>query len=382
MHNVQSQSLAYSTDGGESWQMYEGNPVLTNPELADFRDPKVFWDEQHQQWIMSLAVDQVIQFYHSSDLKQWTLSSEFGRDLGAHGGVWECPDLFPLKVEGTGLQKWILLVSINPGGPNGGSATQYFIGEFDGKHFRADHTETLWMDYGPDNYAGVTWSDMPSTDSRRILIGWMSNWEYAKDTPTAPWRGAMTFPRELGLQQTEQGIRLTHQPVGEIEHLFLGPSLHHQERKIINKDNLTEQLCLPEHCQIKLHASWQNMASSSWCMAFSSTVGDQLKLTFSLKDNELIIDRSQVSHKINNAMFSNKIHIPIDLTHGIQLTLLKDTSSLELFANDGKSLATLLYFSEEDLTQLHLGINNPNVDFSLHNLEIQPLCSIWHTKSE
>ena len=168
----QYQSLAYSVDEGKTWIKYAGNPVLPNPGITDFRDPKVRWYEAGKKWIMTLATKDRVTFYSSPDLKKWTKESEFGSDLGAHGGVWECPDLFPLNHNGKTV--WTLLVSINPGGPNGGSATQYFVGDFDGKTFKPYSTQTKWMDYGTDNYAGVTFSN---TGNRTVLIGWMSNWQ-------------------------------------------------------------------------------------------------------------------------------------------------------------------------------------------------------------
>jgi sucrose-6-phosphate hydrolase SacC (GH32 family) len=165
---------------------------------------------------MILAVDDHVELYGSKNLTSWAKLSEFGKTYGAHGGVWECPDLFPLSVNGG--QKWVLLLSINPGGIHGGSATQYFIGNFDGKTFTSDNPpdKTLWLDYGKDNYAGVTWANIPPSDGRRIFMGWMSNWEYANVVPTSPWRSAMTIPRELSLRQLPEGIRLVARPVKEL----------------------------------------------------------------------------------------------------------------------------------------------------------------------
>lgn len=138
----------------------------------------MFWNEKIKKWELIMAVNDRVHIYSSSDIKVWTFESEFGKGIGAHGGVWECPDLFPLKVEGTDITKWVMLVSINPGGPNGGSATQYFTGNFDGHKFVPDETNIRWIDWGRDNYAGVTWSNIPESDGRRILIGWMSSWQF------------------------------------------------------------------------------------------------------------------------------------------------------------------------------------------------------------
>src|SRR4051812_44631913 len=178
-NNYQSEGLAYSIDNGKTWKKYSENPVLNNPGITDFRDPKVMWFEKEKKWIMTLAIKDHIGFYSSRDLKNWKEESQFGKSSGAHRGVWECPDLF--SMDDNGKTRWILIVNINPGGPNGGSATQYFIGEFDGKSFTADHTDTRWIDYGPDEYAGVLWNNV---GNRKIFLGWMSNWLYATVVPT------------------------------------------------------------------------------------------------------------------------------------------------------------------------------------------------------
>ena len=177
-NTFENQGIAFSIDKGRTWTKYHNNPVLKNPGIKDFRDPRVIWHEQTGKWIMILAAHDRVMIYSSPDLKSWSFESQFGEKAGAHGGVWECPDLFPLKISGQHQIKWVMLVSINPGGPNGGSATQYFTGEFDGHNFVPDNTDEKWIDWGPDNYAGSTWSEIPLTDGRRIFLGWMSNWQY------------------------------------------------------------------------------------------------------------------------------------------------------------------------------------------------------------
>ncbi|MFP4621986.1 MAG: glycoside hydrolase family 32 protein [Bacteroidales bacterium] len=211
---LQTQSIAYSTNGGDTWTKYEDNPVIKNPGIKDFRDPRVFWHKKTSKWIMVLAAGHHVRFYSSPDLKDWTLESEFGKNVGAHGGVWECPDLFPLALDGNERnKKWVLLVSINPGAPNGGSGTQYFVGDFDGHRFVNESKGHQWIDYGTDNYAGVTWSNVPE---REIFIGWMNNWTYADTIPTSTWRGSMTLPRKLTLSTVGGNPRLVSQPMKEI----------------------------------------------------------------------------------------------------------------------------------------------------------------------
>ena len=204
--DYQSQAIAYSLDEGKTWTKYKGNPVIPNPGIKDFRDPKVIWDDINKQWLMALATKEKTLLYTSQDLKEWEKLSEFGEKTGAHNGVWECPDLFPMQVEGSNEQKWVLIQSLNPGGYNGGSGTQYFVGDFDGKNFEPvagmealEEKHPFWIDFGRDNYAGVTWSNIPDEDGRHLFLGWMSNWLYAEKVPTETWRSSMTVARELKL---------------------------------------------------------------------------------------------------------------------------------------------------------------------------------------
>ena len=213
-HDVQTQSVAYSNDRGRTWTKYSGNPVI-GALAPDFRDPKVFWHDDTQRWVMVIAAGKEIQVFTSANLIEWEHASTFITNLSTVG-VWEVPDLFPLDIGD--VTKWVLLVSVNYGAPAGGSGTMYFIGDFDGTTFLADPTShSLWLDYGPDNYAGTTWNNTP--DGKRIFIGWMNNWLYANHLPTDPWRGAMTIPREFTLVQTPSGMQLAQQPVETLEQM-------------------------------------------------------------------------------------------------------------------------------------------------------------------
>ncbi len=218
-NSFQNQGIAFSLDKGRTWNKYRYNPVLKNPGTRDFRDPKVFWYEKTKKWIVVLASGDRVKLYSSPNMVDWKFESDFGMNLGAHGGVWECPNLFPLKVENSKDTKWVLLVSINPGGPNGGSATQYFVGDFDGHQYKNTDTITRWIDYGKDDYAGVTWSGIPASDGRCIFIGWMSNWQYSDRVPTLSWRGANTIPRELSLLFEDHGYILASKPLSELANL-------------------------------------------------------------------------------------------------------------------------------------------------------------------
>ena len=207
----QSQHLAFSLDEGITWTKYEGNPVL-DLNMKDFRDPKVTWEAATNTWLMTIAkpLEYKISFFRSADLKSWKHLSDFG-PTGNVGGCWECPDLFPLTTT-AGSTHWVLLVSINPGGPTGGSGTQYFIGDWDGTTF-VEKQEAQWIDYGRDNYAGVTFGNV--ANNRKVFLGWMNNWAYSAEIPTTIWRGSMTAPRELQLLEVNKKLTLTSNPIVE-----------------------------------------------------------------------------------------------------------------------------------------------------------------------
>ena len=214
-NTFQYQSIAYSNDRGRTFVKYDGNPVVSNPGIKDFRDPKVIWHEVSKKWIMVFSAYDKVRIYNSPNLIDWTFASEFG--IPDDTRLWECPDLFPIKVEGTEEEKWVLITSIQKEGPNGGTATSYFVGDFDGSTFIGDHKNQKWLDYGTDNYAMVTWSDVPKNDGRRLALGWMSNWQYAQKVPTDKWRSAMTLPRSLILHKTKDDYVLRSQPVKELK---------------------------------------------------------------------------------------------------------------------------------------------------------------------
>ncbi|WP_207434814.1 glycoside hydrolase family 32 protein [Sabulibacter ruber] len=515
-NDFQTQGIAYSLDNGRTWKKYEQNPVLKNPGIRDFRDPKVAWNEKAGQWVMTLAVLDHIEFYGSKNLKDWSKLSEFGQAIGAHGGVWECPDLFPLQVNGQ--EKWVLLVSINPGGPNGGSATQYFVGDFDGTRFILDkqfeqaltsgrsvpngkllsgfeggtygtwkvegdafgsapatgalanqqkvsgfegsgvvnsyqngdqgtgkltspeftidsdyinllvgggkhsrgtavnlfvgnelvksvtgnnseslnwvamdtkalkgkkgrieivdnvkggwghilvdqillsvqpatpRVEGFWIDYGTDNYAGVTWANIPKTDGRRLFLGWMSNWLYANEVPTASWRSATTVPRELTLRQTKEGIKLVSTPVKELQKLRTGsialkPEDINGTLDLSSKYNLNTPL-------LELDLNLDVNQAQQTVVRFSNAKGEQVEIGYSAADNELFIDRTKAGKTTFKTDFPGRHTAPVTLENGkLKLHLLLDVASVEVFANDGTTVMTDIFFPNEDFTKVEL----------------------------
>ncbi|MCK8494571.1 glycoside hydrolase family 32 protein [Spirosoma sp. RP8] len=343
---VESQSLAYSLDEGKTWTKYAGNPVLSNPGITDFRDPKVRWYEAGKKWIMTLATKDRITFFSSPDLKSWSKESDFGSDAGAHGGVWECPDLFPLTHNGKTV--WVLIVNINPGGPNGGSATQYFLGDFDGKAFKAYSKETKWMDFGPDNYAGVTFSN---TGNRTVLMGWMNNWQYADKVPTSPWRGATTVPREMGLKAVGKELYLTSTPIKELNVLD-EPGVSLKNLTVKDSYDLTAKT-KKETSLFKLELTAP--ATADFSVVLANKQGNELVVGYDKKANTYYIDRSK-SGKIDFEKGFGKRHTAPRLSAdaNLSMTLLADVASVELFADGGLTVMTEIFFPESDMTQLSI----------------------------
>ncbi|MCU4677023.1 glycoside hydrolase family 32 protein [Catenovulum sp. 2E275] len=534
--NVQTQALAFSVDNGRSWQKYQGNPVLKGGSIADFRDPKVFWHDESNQWVMSLAVQNRISFYGSANLKQWQHLSDFGAEFGAHGGYWECPDLIKMKVDGTQTEKYVLLVSLNPGGPNGGSGTQYFVGDFNGKEFVldpqfkqqvtkipaifnqtapaadvfedfetdlskwqtqgssfnqspivaganefigkfgkklansfntsdastgkltsqpftiqkpfinfviaggqypqdaainliidnkivasatgnnsgamlikswnvsqwqgktaqleiidnatgpwghisvdqivfSDHAAqpaiepAIWLDYGADNYAGVTWSGV---DDRHLFIGWMNNWAYANEVPTDSWRGAMTLPRVLNLIHTEQGYRVTSLPATELN-TIKAKAVKGQALAIDKTVNLTEISGLTvDLFELNLEVKMKN--SSTFTVELSNQLNESVMLTLDSKLQKVTLDRQNAGQKRFDDDFAMVQSAPLMATNTYQIKWVQDLASSEIFINQGEVTLTSIVFPNQPLTQLRVSSEQPTY---IQNWQLTELKSIW-----
>jgi fructan beta-fructosidase len=539
-NDFQTQGVAYSLDKGRSWTKYEANPVLPNPGIRDFRDPKVMWYEEGQKWVMALAVADHISFYSSKNLKEWQHESDFGQEIGAHGGVWECPDLFPLEVEGSGEEKWVLLVSINPGGPNGGSATQYFVGSFDGNQFVVDeqfrqdlsqeakvpegrlfadfeeknyssweregeafgqqpatgaignqqkvngfvgtglvnsfmngdnttgrllspaftintnyinflagggkHSEGtavnllvngelvrsatgnnseslnwvswnveelkgqeaqieivdkeqggwghilvdqimfadqaaenkqdgIWIDYGRDNYAGVSWSNVPQENGRRLFMGWMSNWDYANVVPTVNWRSAMTIARSLSLENTAEGLRLVSKPVEELEKLY-GATVQLETQTVA--DSLLISAKLPEEtATYDLNMELERLgAGTGFALELSNEQGQKVLIGYDPQREAYFVDRRQAGKNTFSNNFAD-VHygprIAQGSTHAIRL--LVDVASIEFFADGGKTVMTDIFFPDDVFTELKILVKDGAVE--VKGGELREVASIW-----
>ena len=362
----QYQGLAYSLDDGFTWTKYENNPVLNNPGIRDFRDPKVMWYASDNRWIMTLATKDRVTFYSSPNLKDWRKESDFGAEVGAHGGVWECPDLIPFDVDGK--KAWVLFVSINPGGPNGGSATQYFVGDFDGSKFTPYSTDTKWIDYGTDNYAGVTWSN---TDNRKIFLGWMSNWQYARVVPTVAWRSAMTLPRELKLNKAENNFLLSSMPVKELDKIK-GSIISLKNIGIKGEFDLSQKVK-------KLSGQYQIALTADEVKSFSIVLynesGEELIVGFSKEENSYYIDRTK-SGKIDfEKGFAKRYAAPrLSKSNKLDLTLIVDVASVELFADDGLTVMTGIFFPNKTYNKVKIKSDD---SYLIKELNYSEMKSIW-----
>ncbi|RDY59405.1 glycoside hydrolase family 32 protein [Flagellimonas nanhaiensis] len=368
-NDFQTQGIAFSLDNGDTWTKYEGNPVIGNEGIKDFRDPKVFWHQDSQNWIMALVAGDHAKFYSSKNLKEWKYISDFGKNQGAHGGVWECPDLFPLEVEGLEEEKWVLIISINPGAPNGGSGTQYFIGDFDGKQFNSDQKEPKWLDYGTDNYAGVTYNNVPSGD--RIFIGWMSNWDYARNTPTEKWRSAMTLPRKLSLKKHGEEYWLVNTPLDQVETLAKSELIG----EMLVEEGASKEMEIEGLNQSKVELK---TSSRDFTLLFKNDLDESLELTLNAKDSVFVLDRTKSGKVDFQSEFGNKKHhmpISIEEKSNYEMKILLDWSSIEIFLNGGLYSMTEQIFPSEPYNTLI--IENRDGQEKIELKPIQHMETIW-----
>jgi levanase/fructan beta-fructosidase len=318
----QTQSMAVSKDGGITFEKYSGNPVLTS-DVPDFRDPRPFWNEDIKAWNLILAAGQEMRIYSSKDLKEWKYESSFGQEYGNHSGVWECPDLFEIKNEKLKMNNWVLICNINPGGPFGGSATQYFVGDFDGHKFTCESMPkvTKWMDYGKDHYATVSFYNAP--ENRRVVLAWMSNWQYANQVPTMQFRSANSIPRDLGLFR-----------YGEETYVSVVPS---KEMLALRGAQVKKPT---EACEIVIDI--KNQAE----IVLSNAKGEEVVMTYDAGKQTFTMDRT----KSGNVGFSEAFPAVTEApTYGTikQLRLFIDRCSIEAFDAEGKMAMTNLVFPSE-----------------------------------
>ena len=337
----QTQSMVYSTDNGKTFTKYEGNPVITS-NVPDFRDPHMFWNEDIKKWNMIMAAGQHMEIYSSDNLKDWKYESSFGEMYGNHGGVWECPDLMKMKVRGTDKEKWMLICNINPGGPSGGSATQYFVGDFDGHKFTCDSKPevTKWMDYGKDHYATVTFDNAP--EGRRVAIAWMSNWQYANQVPTQQYRSGNSIPRDLGLFEYKGETYCSVIP---------SPEMTAARSKKAGKK-------LSESCEMVV-----NLKGNA-TITLSNDKGEKVVMSYDAKAETFSMDRTKSGKMDFSKDFAATTKAP---TYGkiSQLRIFIDKSSIEALDADGKMAMTNLVFPSKSYNKVTIKGKGKYVVYSI-----------------
>lgn len=348
----QTQCIAYSLDNGKTFKKYKNNPILTSSE-PDFRDPKVFWHEQTQKWIMILAVGQHMEIYNSDNLLSWNYLSSFGEGEGAHGGVWECPDLIELPVEGSPEKKWVLLCNINPGGPFGGSATQYFIGSFDGIQFKNEAPlQTKWMDFGKDFYATVTWSNAP--DNRALALGWMSNWQYGNQLPTKQYRSINAFPRDLVLFEY-QGHTYLKSVIAKELTPRLSEVFHKRGVTVDREEDFLNVTKGAKAYQMDFEIE-NNQADKIGIKLFNDK-GNEISCYIDVRERTFSMNRNQSGLTEFDPTQEFKVETVSPLFSDgkkINLTLLVDVCSLEVFGDGGRFTMTNLVFPEVAYNNIRL----------------------------
>ncbi len=375
----QAQSLAYSSDGGNSFVKYAGNPVLEFDD-PDFRDPNVSWIDDMGRWLMVVALptQHKVQFYSSDNLIDWEYLSDFG-PAGAIGGIWECPDFFKLPVDGDpDNQKWVLHVDLNPGSIAGGSGSQYFIGDWDGTNFipasPAEDDAPLWVDYGTDFYAAITWNNIPEEDGRRLWVGWSNNWSYANQIPTYPWRSMQSIPRSLHLKTIDGEARLVQQPVEELK------TLRRQHIQLLHLNINEESLRLDEYgiegIAYEMQLEVDPSDAENFGLRLRSGEKEETVIIYNTATETLTLDRSLSGETEFSEWFAGSYDAPAPLQNGkLQLHLFVDWSSVELFVNNGKTVFSIRIFPDPSSTGIELFSNGGGA--VVEKLDFWELASVW-----
>ncbi len=365
----QMQSLAYSLDKGRTWTKYANNPVLQHSTLAgakDFRDPKVFWytDGKQAHWVMALAVAREIHFYRSPNLRDWIESSHFGADFGSHSGVWECPEIFQINIEGADEKRWVLIVSVGSGAPAGGSGVQYFVGDFDGTTFVCqDAPERVrWVDYGADFYAVQAWNNTPG--GQHVWLAWMSNWSYANKTPDADgWRGAMTLPRELTLHRDGVDVGLLQQPVqtNDDQTPWISQRIDHA--------NVPIHGSLQSACTVGLSISiGPDTSATQFGLRMRGDADYVIQVSYRPHDQQLQVERSAAGPQVAGIAGPHVVALaPRDST--IKLRMIIDQTSIEIFADEGRIVLTEQCFLNPQVTAIELFADGGAVQMA-HQIQV------------
>lgn len=378
--NQQSQSIAYSLDDGSTWTTYDkANPVIATPpdayadQILEFRDPGVLWHDETQQWVavVSLAQLHKLLFYTSDNLKDWKLASEFG-PVNEVGGVWECPSLFPLPVDGDGDLKWVAQIGLNPGGPPGtpGSGTQYVVGDFDGKSFTADASsvsQTNWVDWGPDFYAALTFNGLPTND--RFDIAWMNNWKYGEAIPTDPWRSATSIPRRLSLATLDGTATLVQEPI-----LASQDRQHRQWATVA--DGTTKLNVTGKTLDTTLTFSESEANQFGIIVQATSDMSEQTRIGYDFSTQEVFINRTISGEVGFDDTFADTYFAPLAPVNGsVTMRVLSDWSSVEVFGGVGEVALTAQIFPSKEAVDIYLfSTGGPTSDVEMRFSQVQ---SVW-----
>ncbi|MTT33331.1 hypothetical protein GMB86_15135 [Terrilactibacillus sp. BCM23-1] len=389
LREIQEQCLAYSTDGGKTFTKYKGSePIIPvtavpNEQTGNFRDPKVVYDDEHKVWAMTVVTGQEVDIYTSTNLIDWKYQSNILRKHDVGNGVWECPELIPMTVSGTKEKKWVLSLSVQNGAPAGGSGMQYFVGDFDGKAFHPETSETMknpkWLDYGEDFYAGITFSNVPD---RTIMLGWMSNWSYVGEQHTSPWKGEMTLPRELTLKKVaHQDYQLIQEPVKEINNLSNKVvQLGNKKVKAINETKVNKVTNYQgQHYRLSAEFSWKEKTMPTqlgFNLRESKDGSKKVVVGYNPKTQTAYIDRTKDGENISRN--STKVKLDSDQKK-IKLTVYVDSSSIEVFINDGEKVLTQVMYPNPDQPSDSNGLSYfvSNGEVKMKHASVTKLNSIW-----
>ncbi|HEX4810640.1 MAG TPA: glycoside hydrolase family 32 protein [Bryobacteraceae bacterium] len=384
---LQTQNIAFSNDRGRTWTKYSGNPVL-DLHMADFRDPHVIWSRRTEEWTMAVALpnDHKVRFYGSKDLKHWSELSDFG-PAGSTGGQWECPQLIEVPIEGSPNEtRWVLKIGLNPGALQGGSGEQYFVGQFDGRQFVNDNPpeQTMWTDYGKDCYCALTFNNLPA-GKRPVMLGWMDNWQYAKDLPTNPWRGQMTFPRTLKLLKTAAGLRLAQNPVDEIGSLEPknGTARHVGAIASINTWLAGSNLKATQSYVLRSEIPLGHSGEVGWRILMRGS--HYTSIGYDVAARMLFFDRTHSGITGFSKNFPDRTEAALPLDRPVlRMDVLVDRNSVEVFADGGRVASTNLVFPEPNAAGIEL--YSKGGEPGQVSAEISEIQSIWgspsHTRTD
>jgi fructan beta-fructosidase len=370
---IQAQSIAFSLDKGRTFTKYKNNPVL-DLNLQHFRDPKVFWDSERGNWVMVVvkANEKKVAIFTSPNLTSWEFQSDFG-PLAAQGGDWECPDLIQLPIAGEKTKKsWVMIVSLNPGGIEGGSGTQYFVGDFDGKSFKSsqDYQKPQWIDYGKDNYAGITFNNMP--DARSVLIGWMSSWQYASSLPKTPWTGAMTIPRELTLVKSKSGLSMVSNPIREMKTLHTGKTFKEASIKVKGTENLKG--ISGRELDITMTIV-PNKTGKSGINVLSGKK-EFTQIGYDANSGEIFLNRGTSSLSFATVELLGVQKAFVGKQKEVTLRIIVDRSSVEVFGLNGEYVITDVVFPDGKKSE-GISLFSDDKEVTIKNLTINKVASVW-----